>query len=51
MKTKTQKTGIYDSSGVHQLACQDCPKRYVGQIGRTFKARYKEHVRLQNKQK
>jgi hypothetical protein len=25
------------------MKCLDCPLRYVGQTGRTFKIRYKEH--------
>jgi hypothetical protein len=34
----------YDTSGVYQLTCHDCNKRYVGQTG-TFHVRFKEHVR------
>jgi hypothetical protein len=30
---------------VYQLQCADCPRRYVGQTGRTFKTRFKEHIR------
>jgi hypothetical protein len=26
------------------LQCLDCPKKYIGQTGRTFKIRYKEHL-------
>jgi hypothetical protein len=40
-KTKTEK---YDNSGVYQMKCLDCPLRYIGQTGRTFKIRYKEHI-------
>jgi hypothetical protein len=36
---------VYNLSGVYQLQCADCPLRYVGQTGRTFKARFKEHIR------
>jgi hypothetical protein len=43
-KTKTEK---YDSSGVYQMKCLDCPLRYIGQTGRTFKIRYKEHMCIQ----
>jgi hypothetical protein len=39
--TKTEK---YDNSGVYQMKCIDCPLRYIGQTGRTFKVRYKEHI-------
>jgi hypothetical protein len=26
------------------MKCLDCPLKYIGQTGRTFKIRYKEHV-------
>jgi hypothetical protein len=35
----------YNLSGVYQLRCTECLKRYVGQTGRTFESRYKEHIR------
>jgi hypothetical protein len=35
---------IYNNSGIYQLKCLDCPKKYIGQTGRTFKTRYKEHL-------
>jgi hypothetical protein len=34
----------YDNNGIYQLNCLDCPKKYIGQTGRTFKTRYKEHI-------
>jgi hypothetical protein len=43
----SQKQGdvdIYNQSGVYQIQRGDCPLKYVGQTGRTFKARYKEHI-------
>jgi hypothetical protein len=40
-KTKTEE---YDNSGIYQMKCLDCPMRYIGQTGRTFKVRYKEHI-------
>jgi hypothetical protein len=40
-KTETEK---YDNSGVYQMKCLDCPMKYIGQIVRTFKVRYKEHI-------
>jgi hypothetical protein len=27
------------------MECTECPKRYIGQTGRTFEIRYKEHIR------
>jgi hypothetical protein len=33
----------FSSSGVYKLICPDCHKAYVGQTGRQFSTRYKEH--------
>jgi hypothetical protein len=27
------------------MACKDCELKYIGQTGRTFRTRYKEHIR------
>jgi hypothetical protein len=32
-------------SGVYQMKCKDCPLRYVGQMGHTFRTRCNEHIR------
>jgi hypothetical protein len=34
----------YDESGVCKLKCQNCSCIYIGQTGRNFKTRYKEHI-------
>jgi hypothetical protein len=34
----------YEKSGVYQMRCTDCPLKYIGQTGRTFQIRYKEHT-------
>jgi hypothetical protein len=34
----------YNESGIYQLKCQSCPKVCIGQTGRNFKTRFKEHV-------
>jgi hypothetical protein len=26
------------------MKCAECPKKYIGQTGRTFSIRYKEHI-------
>jgi hypothetical protein len=26
------------------MKCVDCPKKYIGQMGRAFNTRYKEHI-------
>jgi hypothetical protein len=35
----------FNLSGVYQLQCRECPCRYIGQTGWTFKTRVKEHIR------
>ena len=42
-KQTTQKRNRYDCSGVYQLECPTCNKRYVGQTGRPFQIRFREH--------
>jgi len=32
----------FSRSGVYQLTCQDCGKKYNGQTGSTFRNRYNE---------
>jgi hypothetical protein len=34
----------YENSGVYQMKCMDCPLKYIGQTGQTFKTRYEEHI-------
>jgi hypothetical protein len=34
----------YNNSGIYQMKCVNCPLKYVGQTGRTFNIRYKEHI-------
>jgi hypothetical protein len=38
------QTDKYDKSGIYQIKCLDCPLKYIGQTGRTFHARYEEHM-------
>jgi hypothetical protein len=45
LKIKEKMTDKYNQSGVYQMACQDCELKYIGQTGRTFRTRYKEHIR------
>jgi hypothetical protein len=35
----------YELSGVYRLKCGECPRIYIGQKGRPFKTRYREHIR------
>lgn len=32
-------------TGVYKLICSDCPSLYIGQTGRSFEIRFREHVR------
>jgi hypothetical protein len=40
---KKQYTDINSKSGIYKLTCPDCGKAYVGQTGRDFITRFKEH--------
>jgi hypothetical protein len=40
------KLNPMDTSGVYELKCSDCNAVYVGQTGRSFKCRIKEHMRV-----
>lgn len=31
-------------SGIYKRKCGDCPKCYIGQTGRTFQQRFKDHI-------
>ncbi|PNF38897.1 hypothetical protein B7P43_G08228 [Cryptotermes secundus] len=44
LKINDDKNDMYNLSGVYQLQCSDCPLKYIGQTGRTFKIRFKEHT-------
>ena len=33
----------FQQSGIYSLTCRDCHMKYVGQTGRSFHKRYKEH--------
>jgi hypothetical protein len=33
-----------NKNAIYQMKCMDCPMEYVGQTGRTFNTRYKEHI-------
>jgi hypothetical protein len=37
------QTDRYNKSGIYQRKCVDCPLKYIGQTGRTFHTRCKEH--------
>ena len=33
-----------NSSGIYRLQCKTCNKSYVGQTGKTFEIRHREHI-------
>jgi hypothetical protein len=45
LRQKQDHNDKYDNSGIYQLECTDCGKQYIGQTGRSFKTRFKEHKR------
>jgi hypothetical protein len=45
LKINENKSYKYNLSEVYQLQCADCPLKYVGQTGRTFEVRFREHIR------
>jgi hypothetical protein len=36
----------YSRIGIYQMKCLDCPLKYIGQTGRTFNIRYREHIQV-----
>jgi hypothetical protein len=45
LRRKNKKCDEYENAGIYKLKCMDCPQYYIGQTGRTFNIRYKEHIR------
>jgi hypothetical protein len=45
LSSKQFTTDKYENPGIYKLKCMDCPRQYIGQTGRNFKTRYKEHIR------
>jgi hypothetical protein len=45
LSKKRQKRDQYDRCGIYKLICLECGGAYVGQMGRKFRTRYKEHIR------
>jgi hypothetical protein len=41
---KTTKLNIYEKCGIYKLKCDTCGGVYIGQTGRSFNIRHKEHV-------
>jgi hypothetical protein len=45
LSTTKHKTDIYDRCGVYKIKCTDCGGAHIGQTGRKFHVRFKEHIR------
>jgi len=43
LQNNTRVNGKFDRPGVYRIGCKDCNSVYIGQTGRTFKTRFKEH--------
>jgi hypothetical protein len=44
LKEPNHQKVSYQNSGIYQLTCKECNKKYISQTGRTFKTRYNEHI-------
>lgn len=42
------KINQFKGTGVYEITCNDCPQKYIGQTGRGFDVRFKEHFSLKN---
>lgn len=42
--TKPNKEDKLDKSGIYRINCSDCSNYYIGQTGRSFRTRFKEHI-------
>jgi predicted GIY-YIG superfamily endonuclease len=50
LNTKNNTVDFTKRTGVYQLKCTDCSKFYIGQTGRPFEKRFKEHLPKANGQ-
>jgi hypothetical protein len=44
LRNSNKRQDKYENAGIYKMKCMDCPQYYIGQTGRTFNIRYKEHV-------
>ena len=45
VNNKLIKKDIFQNSGVYEISCSDCVATYIGQTGRNFNLRFKEHYK------
>jgi hypothetical protein len=46
LQNKDHNSDKYSQGGIYELKCSSCQLKYIGQTGRNFRVRYKEHIRL-----
>jgi hypothetical protein len=39
-----ENSGKYDACGIYKMKSRSCPSVYIGQTGRSFKFRFKDHI-------
>ena len=44
----TMTSDKFNKSGIYQLTCIDCNKKYIGQTGRPYHVRYHKHLEISN---
>jgi hypothetical protein len=44
LQPKTQNQDKYGHSGIYEIKCNTCQLKYIGQTGRSFRKRHKEHI-------
>jgi hypothetical protein len=44
LRPRDNTTDIYSKSGIYQMKCNSCQRKYVGQTGRNFRTRCREHT-------
>jgi hypothetical protein len=44
LQSKNRDPDKYNHSGIYELKCNSCQLKYIGQTGRNFRTRYREHI-------
>jgi hypothetical protein len=44
LQSKNRDPDKYNHSGIYELKCNNCQLKYIGQTGRNFRTRYREHI-------
>src|SRR5436190_22438206 len=44
LSSKKPVTDKCNKTGIYKINCADCESAYIGQTGRSFKIRHKEHI-------